>query len=70
LPHRFRLTRRFAAAMSEDGYRRLRNFAQDAGLERDEALSFLCAHLDQITDDAAVQAQLRRFRATLEARQT
>lgn len=45
---RLRLTRRFPAAMTEDGYRRLRRFAQEAGLEEGEALSFVFEHLDSI----------------------
>ena len=41
MPKRFRLTRRFNAAMTEDGYRRLKRFASEAGLDEGEALSFL-----------------------------
>ena len=41
MPKRFRLTRRFPCAMTEDGYRRLRRFAREAGLDEGEALSFL-----------------------------
>ena len=42
MPRRFRLTRRFPVAMTEDGYRRLKRFAAEAGLDEGEALSFLC----------------------------
>ena len=38
MPKRFRLTRRFPVAMTEDGYRRLKRFAQEAGLDEGEAL--------------------------------
>ena len=41
MPKRFRLTRRFPCAMTEDGYRRLKRFAKEAGLDEGEALSFL-----------------------------
>ena len=41
MPKRFRLTRRFPVAMTEDGYRRLKTFAKEAGLDEGEALSFL-----------------------------
>ena len=36
MPKRFRLTRRFPCAMTEDGYRRLRKLAQEAGLDEGE----------------------------------
>ncbi len=41
MPKRFRLTRRFPVAMTEDGYRKLRGFAREAGLDEGEALSCL-----------------------------
>jgi len=62
---RLRLTRRFPAAMTEDGYRRLRRFAQEAGLEEGEALSFVFEHLDSIMDDEVFQHRLRLFQAEL-----
>ena len=37
MPKRFRLTRRFPVAMTEDGYRRLTRFATEAGLDEGEA---------------------------------
>ena len=40
MPKRFRLTRRFPVAMTEDGYRRLKKFSAEAGLDEGEALSF------------------------------
>jgi len=40
MPKRFRLTRRFPAAMTEDGYRRLKRFASDAGLDEGEGTEF------------------------------
>ncbi|RRH75499.1 hypothetical protein [Falsigemmobacter faecalis] len=68
MPKRFRLTRRFPAAMTEDGYRRLRRFAAEAGLDEGEALSFLFEHFDSVTDHEALQHRLRLFNSELEAR--
>lgn len=68
MPKRLRLTRRFPAAMTEDGYRRLRRFAQEAELDEGEALSFLFENLDGVTDAEALGHRLRLFRAELPAR--
>ncbi|MCI5098276.1 MAG: hypothetical protein MRY77_18335 [Rhodobacteraceae bacterium] len=68
MPKRFRLTRRFAAAMTEDGYRRLRRFAQEAGLDEGEALSFLFENFDSVTDTENLSHRLRLFNSELEAR--
>ncbi|MBM2321134.1 MULTISPECIES: hypothetical protein [Marivita] len=68
MPKRFRLTRRFPAAMTEDGYRRLKRFAEEAGLDEGEALSFLFENFDSVTDSEALGHRLRLFNAELEAR--
>jgi hypothetical protein len=68
MPKRFRLTRRFPVAMTEDGYRGLKRFAQEAGLDEGEALSFLFEHFHQVTDEDALGHHLRAFNSTLEAR--
>ncbi len=68
MPKRFRLTRRFNAAMTEDGYRRMRRFASDAGLDEGEALSFLFEHFDSVTDTDALTHRLRLFNSELDAR--
>lgn len=68
MPKRFRLTRRFNAAMTEDGYRRLRRFASEAGLDEGEALSFLFENFDSVTDIEALTHRLRLFNSELEAR--
>ena len=68
MPKRFRLTRRFAVAMTEDGYRRLKRFATEAGLDEGEALSFLFEHFDSVTDNDNLTHRLRLFNAELEAR--
>jgi hypothetical protein len=65
MPKRFRLTRRFPVAMTEDGYRRLRRFAEEAGLEEGEALSFLFENWTSIVDAENLGARLRLFRAEL-----
>ncbi len=68
MPKRFRLTRRFPVAMTEEGYRRLRRFALDAGLEEGEALSFLFEHFDSVTDHEKLVHRMRLFQAELEER--
>jgi hypothetical protein len=68
MPKRFRLTRRFPVAMTEDGYRKLRVFAHDAGLDEGEALSFLFEHFESVTDSEALAHKLRLFNADLDAR--
>ena len=68
LPKRFRLTRRFPVAMTEDGYRRLKRFATEAGLDEGEALSFLFEHFDSVTDTDTLTQRLRLFNAEREAR--
>lgn len=68
MPKRLRLTRRFNVAMSEDGYRRLRRFAEAAGLDEGEALSFLFENFDSVMDADNLATRLRLFNAELEAR--
>ncbi|TDK48768.1 hypothetical protein [Antarcticimicrobium luteum] len=65
---RFRLTRRFPVAMTEDGYRRLKSFAAEAGLDEGEALSFLFENFDAVTDEERLAHRLRQFNAELDAR--
>jgi len=68
MPKRFRLTRRFPVAMTEDGYRKLRSFAAEAGLDEGEALSFLFENFDAVTDEDQLAHRLRQFNATLDDR--
>jgi hypothetical protein len=68
MPKRFRLTRRFPCAMTEDGYRRLKRFASEAGLDEGEALSFLFENFDSVTDAENLTARLRLFNSELDAR--
>ncbi len=68
MPKRLRLTRRFPVAMTEDGYRRLKKFAREAGLDEGEALSFLFENFDSILDHDTFGHRLRLFNSELEAR--
>ncbi|WP_298973794.1 hypothetical protein [uncultured Roseobacter sp.] len=68
MPKRFRLTRRFPVAMTEDGYRRLKRFAGDAGLDEGEALSFLFENFDSVINEETFGHRLRLFNAELDAR--
>jgi len=70
MSRRLRLTRRFAAAMTEDGYRALRRFSADTGLEEGEALSFLFENLAAVVDGDELAARLRQFREGLDPRKT
>lgn len=68
MPKRLRLTRRFQVAMTEDAYRRLKRFSQEAGLDEGEALSFLFEHFDSVMDEDVLTHRLRLFNSELEAR--
>ncbi|MFU8882123.1 MAG: hypothetical protein ACNA7Q_07130 [Rhodobacterales bacterium] len=68
MPKRFRLTRRFPVAMTEDGYRKLKKFAADAGLDEGEALSFLFENFDSVINQDTFAHRLRLFNADLDAR--
>ncbi|MEM8851902.1 MAG: hypothetical protein AAGE03_17940 [Pseudomonadota bacterium] len=68
MPRPQRLTRRFPAQMSEIGYRRLRKFAEEAGLEEGEALSFLFENLDSVTHPENLPHRLGLHKAMLEKR--
>ena len=68
MPKRFRLTRRFPVAMTEDAYRKLRKFAAEAGLDEGEALSFLFENFESVTDEENLVTRLRLFNSELDAR--
>lgn len=68
MPKRFRLTRRMPIALTEDAYRRLKRFSQEAGLDEGEALSFFFENFDAVTDQEGLAHRLRRFNLELEAR--
>ena len=68
MPKRFRQTRRLNMALTEDGYRRLRGLAAEAGLSEDEALCFLLENLDGVIDEERFAHRLRRFADELPTR--
>ena len=68
MPKRFRLTRRFPVAMTEDGYRRLKAFSREAGLDEGESLSFLFENFNSVIDEENLTHRLRIFNSELEAR--
>ncbi|MBA98040.1 MAG: hypothetical protein V7763_14310 [Sulfitobacter sp.] len=68
MPKRFRLTRRFPVAMTEDGYRRLKKFSSEAGLDEGEALSFIFENFNSVTNQENLTARLRLFNAELDDR--
>ena len=68
MPKRLRLTRRFPVAMTEDGYRRLKRFAGNAGLDEGEALSFLFENFDSVMNQENLTARLRLFNSELDDR--
>ena len=68
MPKRFRLTRRFPVAMTEDGYRRLKAFATEAELDEGEALSFLFENFSSVMNQENLTERLRLFNAELQAR--
>lgn len=68
MPKRLRLTRRFPVAMTEDGYRRLKKFSNEAGLDEGEALSFLFENFNSVMDHDNLATRLRLFNAELDSR--
>tara|TARA_R110000772_G_scaffold72927_4_gene158895 strand:+ start:557 stop:769 length:213 start_codon:yes stop_codon:yes gene_type:complete len=68
MPKRFRLTRRFPVAMTEDGYRRLKKFSSEAGLDEGEALSFIFENFNSVMDEENLTVRLRLFNAELDDR--
>jgi hypothetical protein len=68
MPKRFRMTRRFPVSMTEDGYRRLKSFSREAGLDEGEALSFLFENFSSVTHQEKLEHRLRVFNSDLEDR--
>jgi hypothetical protein len=54
--------------MTEDGYRRLKRFSAEAGLDEGEALSFLFENFGSVIDEDKLTTRLRLFNSELEAR--
>ena len=70
MPKRFRMTRHFPVAMTEDGYRALKKFAAEAGLNEGEALSFLFENFGSVIEKDNLTQRLRLFNSELAAPQT
>ncbi len=70
MPRRLKLTRRVNLALSEDGWRRLKKFSAEAGLDEGEALSFLFENFNSVIDEDNLIHRLRLFNSELEARKT
>lgn len=70
MARRYRLTRRFPVAMTEEGFRALRRFQDDTGLEQGEALSFLFENLHAVLDVDELVKRLAVFRIGLNDRKT
>ncbi|MEM9320201.1 MAG: hypothetical protein AAGA70_14540 [Pseudomonadota bacterium] len=68
MPKRLRLTRRPHLAMSEDGFRKMRSIAGEAGLDEGEFLSFLFENWSSVIDEENLTARLRLFNSELEDR--
>ena len=68
MPKRLRLTRRFPVALTNDAYRTLTPFAEEAGITTDEALTFLFEHFGSVTHQENLSHRLRLFKAELEER--
>ena len=68
MPKRLRLTRRPHLAMSEDGFRRMRALAAEAGLDEGEFLSFLFENWASVINEDNLTARLRLFNSELEDR--
>jgi hypothetical protein len=69
MPKRFRMTRHFPVAMTEDGYRALKRFSAEAGLNEGEALSFLFENFSSVIDKDNLTQRLRLFNSELADRQ-
>ena len=68
MPKRFRLTRRFPVAVTEDGYRNLKKFSAEAGLDEGEALSCLFENFSSVINEENLTARLRLFNSELDRR--
>ena len=56
--------------MTEDGYRRLKTFAKEAGLDEGEALSFLFENYSSVINHDTLTHRLRLFNSELEGRKS
>ncbi len=68
MPKRLRLTRRPNIAMSEDGFRKLRGLAREAGLDEGEFLSFLFESWGSVINEEKFIARMRIFNSEIDER--
>ncbi len=68
MAERFKPTRRVNLALTERGWRNLKKFAKEAGLDEGEAISFLFENFNSVTNEDNLTHRLRLFNAELEAR--
>jgi hypothetical protein len=69
MPKRLRLTRHLPVSITQDAYRSLRKFSQDAGLTEGEALSFLFENFSSVTNRDTLTHRLRLFTSERAAQQ-
>lgn len=70
MPKRLRLTRRPNLAMSEDGFRKLRALAREAGLDEGEFVSFVFENWSSVINEEKFIARIRIFNSELDARKS
>lgn len=68
MAERFKPTRRVNLALTERGWRNLKKFASDAGLDEGEAVSFLFENFNSVMNEDNLTHRLRLFNAELEER--
>lgn len=65
---RFKATRRVNLALTERGWRNLKKFSAEAGLDEGEAISFLFENFGSVMNEENLTHRLRLFNSELEAR--
>ena len=70
MPARVRLTRRFPAAMTDAGYRRLRAAAERLEVSEGELMSFVFENFDALMDEEVLTHRLPPFKAACGGRKT
>ena len=68
MAERFKPTRRVNLALTERGWRNLKKFSTEAGLDEGEAISFLFENFNSVMNEENLIARLRLFNSDLDAR--
>ncbi len=68
MAERFKPTRRVNLALTERGWRNLKKFSSEAGLDEGEAISFLFENFSSVMNEDNLTHRLRIFNSELEAR--